>query len=393
MTRAAGCASSFVLPFFFAAAGAFPSEPLLEQQDIFTSGEGGYHTYRIPALLAGAKGTVLAFCEGRKDGRGDAGDIDLLLRRSTDGGESWGAVQVLVDAGPDTAGNPAPVLERGSGRILLLLTRNPGDRGEAAVIAGKAERTVWITSSSDEGSTWAEPRDITSEVKKPDWTWYATGPGHGIQLESGRLVIPCDHVAGVAAGRSYAEVSHSHVILSDDGGKSWRIGGIVDAGTNESTVVETAGGALYINCRNYVPPQRRAYAWSRDGGLSFEPRRWDDALPEPICQASLVRLSGGGGAKSRVLFANPASTRREKLAVRISYDDCRTWSAGKPLHAGPAAYSDLAVLPDGTIGCLYERGERQYSEKLTFARFNLEWLTDGKDTTGHEGRGNADCAE
>jgi sialidase-1 len=225
-------------------------------------------------------------------------------------------------------------------------------------------------SSSDDGVTWSPPREITRDVKKPEWTWYATGPGHGIALKRGRLVVPCDHVVG--RSRNYAESARSHVIHSDDGGKSWRIGGVVGPGTNECTVVERAGGALYLNARNYVLPRRRAFAWSRDGGVTFEARGWDKALIEPICHASVVGLPDPDG---RVLFSNPASEKRERMTVRLSDGDLKSWPAARVLHSGPAAYSDLAVLPSGEIGCFYERGEKGPYEKITFARFNLEWLT------------------
>lgn len=164
------------------------------QQALFTAGQGGYHTYRIPSLITTGKGTLLAFCEGRKGGRGDAGNIDLLLRRSTDGGKTWGQTQVVWDDAGHTCGNPCPVIDRRSGTIWLLLTHNRGEDHESAIVAGrsKGSRTVWVSHSRDDGLTWAKPIEITRDVKKPDWTWYATGPGVGIQLRSGRLLIPCD---------------------------------------------------------------------------------------------------------------------------------------------------------------------------------------------------------
>lgn len=361
--------------------GAPPHSGSIVQTDLFISGEDGYHTYRIPALIVSASGTVLAFCEGRKDGAGDAGDIDILLKRSRDGGRTWEPAQVVVDAGPHTAGNPAPVVDRNTGTIWLLYCQNLGDGGEGLITQGKAPRTVWVTHSADDGATWAVPREITRQVKDPAWTWYATGPCHGIQLASGRLLIPCDHMVGVHFDRK-RDPYHSHVIYSDDQGATWRIGGIVPEGTNESVAVETADGSVYINCRNYRGKGRRAYAWSRDGGETFNQFGWDDALLEPVCQASMIRLTDERThGRNRVLFANPASTQRERLTVRLTYDECRTWTLGKVLHPGPAAYSDLCVMAGGFIGCLYERGEAHPYERLTFARFDLEWLTAGADST------------
>ena len=350
----------------------------IEQADLLVSGEDGYHTYRIPALIRTDAGTLLAFCEGRKRGRGDAGKIDIVLRRSRDGGRTWGKMQLLVADGDMTCGNPCPVVDASTGAIWLPFCKNLGEGGEGLIVQGKAPRTVWITKSTDDGLTWGDPAEITSSVKHPSWTWYATGPGHGIQLSNMRLVVPCDHIVGVEFHRQ--DPYHSHVIYSDDNGASWRIGGIVGEGTNECAIAETVDGSLYINCRNYKGENRRAYAWSHDGGSTFSPREWDDTLVEPVCQASLIRLTEAREHnRDRILFANPASTERERLTVRLSYDECCTWPVCRMLHAGPSAYSDLAVAPDMMICCLYERGDRHPYETLTLARFNLEWLTGGAD--------------
>src|SRR5262249_30310020 len=174
---------------------------------LFISGKEGYHTFRIPALLVTPGGTILAFCEGRKKGRGDSGDIDVVLKRSTDGGKTWKALQVIADDGGNTVGNPCPVVERSTGTIWLLLTHNLGKDNERTIRDGssKGTRRVWVMKSTDEGATWSKPADITNAVKKKTWTWYATGPGVGIQLTSGRLVIPCDHT------EAKTRINRSHI--------------------------------------------------------------------------------------------------------------------------------------------------------------------------------------
>lgn len=346
--------------------------PWLEEYPLFVSGEGSYHTYRIPALAVAGDGTLLAFCEGRKGGQGDAGEIDLLLARSHDQGQSWEAMQVVVSETGMTCGNPCPVVDGETGVIWLLFCKNLADGDEDLITQGKAPRTVWITSSRDSGQSWAEPIEITAQVKRPQWTWYATGPGHGVQLTSGRLVIPCDHIVGVNFHR-HRDPYHSHVIYSDDHGASWQIGGIVEQGTNECAIAEVSNGILYINCRNYVGDKRRAVAYSHDGGLTFDAFHWDETLIEPICQASLVGLPDTAG-QDLLLFANPASTARERMTVRLSDDGGQSWSTARMLYPGPSAYSDLASLPGGVICCLYERGDKSPYETLTLARFNLPWL-------------------
>jgi sialidase-1 len=314
--------------------------------EVYRAGEAGYHTFRIPSVIATHAGTLLAFAEGRRAGAGDAGDIDLVVKRSPDGGRTWSGLQVVGDSGPNTFGNPCAVVDRDTGTVWLLTTQNLGTDQEKDIIAGtsKAGRTVWVLKSTDDGATWSTPEDITRRVKEPDWTWYATGPGVGIQTRAGRLVVPANHaVAG-------SGVHRSHVIYSDDGGRTWGRGGAVEGGTNESQVVELADGSLMINMRNHP------------------------AKPENF---RMVATSGDGGRP--LLFSNPASTRRERMTVRVSYDEGATWPVSRVVHDGPAAYSSLVVLPDGTIGLLFERGATSPYETITFARFTLEWLTGGRD--------------
>ncbi|MFH1918920.1 MAG: sialidase family protein [Planctomycetota bacterium] len=339
--------------------GAVASEP--SKTELFTSGADGYHTYRIPALVTTNDGTILAFCEGRKTSPSDSGDIDLVLKRSFDGGRSWTAAQIVADDAAHTMGNPCPVVERSTGTIFLPFCRD--------------NRQVLLMRSTDDGQTFSAPVDISTHAMNPNWHYVGTGPGHGIQLTSGRLLIPCWADFTPRLG----EIQFSYVFYSDDRGAGWKLGEPLDRNaSDECEAVELMDGTLYMNMRSRQGKKQRAYARSTDGGRSWTPVEYDRDLPEPSCQGSLVRLTDTTGfEKSRVLLATPGDPNvRTHLTVRVSYDECRTWPVSKVLHPGSSAYSDLAVTDDYQVLCSYEADG--YS-KIVLARFDIGWLTDGKD--------------
>jgi len=354
------------------------SAATLSTATIYTSGDGGYHTYRIPSIAVTNAGTVLALCEGRKKSRSDTGDIDLLVRRSTDGGKTWSPQQVIWDDGPNTCGNPCVVVDRETGTIWLLSTWNRGDDHESKIKTGESKdtRRVFVTHSSDDGKTWAKPSEITDAVKRKTWGWYATGPGAGIQIErgphKGRLVIPCDHsVMPWQGAASY----RSHVIYSDDHGRTWRRGGSIEPGVNECEVVELTDGRLMINMRNYRRSEHRtrAIAFSADGGATWTEPMHAPTLIEPVCQVSIRRLRWPEGEMPGViLFSNPASTdQRIDMTIRASFDEGKTWKHARRLYDGGSAYSCLAILPDGRIACLFEADG--YA-RIDLAIFPLAWV-------------------
>lgn len=357
--------------------------PLLAQQTPafsetipFVSGQGGYHTYRIPAIVRSTNGTLLAFCEGRKNSGGDAGDIDIVLRCSTNNGLTWLAMSVVQEEGGSasiTIGNPAPVVDETTGHIHLLFCRN-NDR-------------VFHTVSTNDGITWSARTEITANVKLSSWGWYATGPGHGVQLrrgaQAGRLVVAADH-------NTTNGVNGAHVVFSDNHGATWQLGGVSDASggvnPNETLCVELVTGApsggsrIYFNSRDQggSASGTRGEAWSTNGGSSFVgPFTNRTSFICPVVQGSLLRLraTDEGSLSNRILFACPNDAgARVMMSVWSSTNEALSWSVPKLVFAGPSAYSDLTRTSAGEVALLYEKGDASPYETITLARFNEVWL-------------------
>ena len=342
--------------------------PFLDQQALFQAGDQGYASYRIPALVVTNRGTVLALSEGRKKTGSDWDDVDLALRRSFDGGKTWTPIRFIADQGDLTMGNPCPVVDRTTGTIWLPFCRGsePG-RGNADIL---------LTKSTDDGETWSEPVNISSTAADPNWPFVGTGPGHGIQLKTGRLLIPCWADATEKCG----EIQTSFCFYSDDHGTSWKLGQpLTRNASDECDVVELSDGRIYLNARSRQGKKQRAYAFSSDGGQSWSEVKHDPAQPEPSCDGAAVRLTDARRfQKNRVLVSCPANPNaRDHMTVYLSYDECRTWPVSKVLNPEYSGYSDLAVTGNQTILCFYET---EGCRKIVLARFNLEWLTDGKDS-------------
>jgi hypothetical protein len=375
---------------------------------VFEQGESGYHTFRVPAVVQAADGTLLAFAEGRVNGSSDNGDIDLVLKRSTDGGISWGPLQVVVDDGENKSGNPVPVLDQRTGRIVLNTTHTGGGVTGDDIRCGRAEpeemRRAYVLHSDDNGATWSEPQEITQDVRPDDWRHFVGGPGHAIQLthgeHAGRLVIPGNHSIAPPDGSGIDCLDNSlfgaHSLYSDDGGTTWHLGGVDTPLTgvvnpNESTVAELADGTVYFNARDQhgSSPGSRAATTSSDGGASFD-HPYEDVpdLVAPVVQGSVLSLTGWPGHLQPLVFSAPGDPDvRQNLTLSVSFTDGRSWLTGPVIHYGPAGYSDLVEIRDTDhgghgvghrtegIGVLYENGvptaedpDPPYYQNITFAR-------------------------
>ncbi|MEU8952892.1 exo-alpha-sialidase [Streptomyces sp. NPDC048518] len=370
-----------------AARAAAAPAPAFEQQVLFrASQDPGYACYRIPAVVRTAKGTLLAFAEGRVNNCGDAGDIDIVVKRSHDGGRTWGPLQVVTEGAGDTHGNPAPVVDRRTGRILLAETYNTG-RTDAQNCTIPCDRTPHLQYSDDDGRSWSAPRDLSDQILPKDWnSWYATGPVHGLQLTRGRHAGRLVFTANTETwDGSRVTANHAALIVSDDGGDHWRIGArdsypIPADGTfrqkpSEMTITERPDGTLYVSGREQDGTDlgHRTHTVSRDGGSSFAaPFRAIPDLYTPQVQGSTLQFG------KRMLLACPADPdRRRTMQIRSSYDGGRTWDSvdrGTTVTTDWSGYSDLVRADGAHGGLLYEGGAVDARDEIRFARFTEEWL-------------------
>jgi sialidase-1 len=391
------------------------AEPFLDKTDLFEAGIGGYTLYRIPGIVVTTKGTVLAYCEARKS-PSDWATIDILLRRSTDGGKTWSPPQRIAHVpGPQTR-NPAALVQK-LGQPDDVTYNNPVaiadlETGAVHFLFCLEYMRCFAMHSDDDGRTFTLPTEITAafEPFRAEYAWkvLATGPGHGIRLKSGRLLVPV--WLSTATGANAHRPSVVATIYSDDQGKTWRRGAIVAHETeplakpSETVVVQLADGRVMVNIRSESPEHRRAVSVSPDGAARWSRPAFDPQLLEPICMASICRLTERPRYdRDRILFANPDNLDRadgkakpgmgrdrKNLTVKLSYDEGKSWAVSRPLEPGSSGYSDLAVGPKGTVYCLYERGAADgksaiRTKSLCVARFNLEWLTGGKDSLAGAG--------
>jgi sialidase-1 len=349
-----------------------PAPPAFEQVDLFRAGEGGVHTYRIPALVQTRTGVLIAVADARrKSDRDLPNDIALVIRRSLDGGKTWSPIRTLREVEAGGVGDASLLLDRKTGRVWCFHAYGAPGIGtfesKPGTTTGPATMQLHGIYSDDEGAAWSAPQDLTPRFKDPRWMGLFVTSGTNIQTSKGRYLLPL--VVRDAGGKLT-----SRNIYSDDGGVNWTVGAVIETGTDESHNVELGDGTILQNMRNGT---RRAIARSSDGGATFGPVEHDAALIDPSCNAGITRVIDRHG-KPVVVFTNAASTKRENMTVRLSFDEGRTWPVARTLHAGPAAYSTVIGLRDGSLGVLYERGDANPCERITFARFTLDWVRSGR---------------
>ena len=337
--------------------------PSSEFNYIYNQGTDGFELYRIPAIVKSKSNTLLAFAEARKArSNGDSGDIDLVVKRSSDNGKTWSKQITIWNDGQNTCGNPVPIVDD-RGRIHLLMTWNFQTDKWGAITNGTGEdsRRPYYTYSDDDGITWAQPVEITSSVKKEKWDWYATGPCHGIQIQKGihkgRLVAP-NYFTTRESGKV---TSYSHIIYSDDYGKTWKPGEPTPVGgVGEFSVAEIGEGTLMLNMRADEGFYRKSCT-SIDGGLTWSSPQISIDQIDCKCQGSILSIGGA------VFLSNAASaTERINMTIKKSTDNGKNWKGQYTVYEGNSGYSDIVELSDSQIAIIYEGGEKRYTDGLAF---------------------------
>ena len=376
-----------LIAYFALTISVFAAQPP-EFSDVFVAGKDGFPAIRIPSLVVTKNGILLAIAEGRARPQADQANNKLILKRSTDGGKTWGALQIIADDGKNCLNNPCAVVDGKTGRVIVMFQSYPAGFSERAGnvlpgLDGPAIVRNYVIHSDDDGVTWSKLADVTRTTKHAERvTILASGPGLGLQLRhgahAGRILIPFNE----------GPFGHWNVlaVFSDDGGENWRLGDpapgccITNASgknislVNEVQMVELAGGAVMLNSRKWGGNPFRKIAVSQDGGATWSEIKEETALRDPGCMASIFRIENKG--ENVLLYSGPDSTKRENGTVHLSRDDGQTWPVKKALFPGSFAYSVLTQLPNGDIGCLFETDG---TDRLVFARFPLAWLETDDD--------------
>ena len=354
---------------------------------IHRQGDDNCHTFRIPGIAVTNSGTLLAVYDMRYRSRRDLqGHMDIGLSRSSDGGKTWEKPRPIMDMGrhgglpedQNGCSDPNILVDRTTGEIIVSAVWTHGKPGthqwrgrgsEPGIELSRSSQFLMVR-SADDGRTWSKPENWTAKLKNPAWHLFAPGPGNGITMKDGTLVIP-------TGGRDEKGLPFSNLMWSKDHGKTWKLSSLARSNTNESAVAELSDGSLMLNMRDNrnrkdkSETNGRAVSVTSDLGKTWKVHSSDHgSLPEPVCMASLIshRLKDG---RTLLLFSNPHhKSRRQNMTLQLSLDDGKTWSKKILLDKKGGAYSSLVMVNDRTVGILYESSRAD----LVFQTIGLQEL-------------------
>ena len=344
-----------------------------QKTTLWTAKENGIFAHFVYGLTVTDKGTILAFAEARITESADDGAHHIVLKRSTDKGNSFSpSVTLVKSVDGQSWTNPTIVQDNKTKELFLFYALNHKN----------VSTQVFYMSSNDDGLSWSNATEITNifENNKQGWTFHLPGPGHGIQWKNKRLIVPVWHrksISFIGAERAYGV----NCIYSDDHGKTWKVGEDAPVGQfNESQIVTKTNGDILLIGRTYrgVEGSFQAKVISKDKGITWSsPIVYDKALTGSVCDIGLVRYAT---KPNIILVSQPADLKKRRdLTIRLSKDEGNTWAVSKLLQEGSATYSDLAMLPDKSIICLYGHGGGKHMpDTVSLARFSLAWLLDKK---------------
>ncbi|QEH41786.1 exo-alpha-sialidase [Chitinophaga sp. XS-30] len=336
---------------------------------VWAENENRMFAHFVYGLTATDRGTILAFAEARIDNGADDGAHHIVLKRSTDKGISFSGSKIVVESTQGQSwANPTVVQDRQTKEIFLFYALNHKN----------VSTQVYFKTSKDDGISWSDAVEITSLFTENvhEWTFHLPGPGHGIQLEDGRLIIQVWHRKSISFATKERQYG-VNCVYSDDHGKTWKVGGDTPVGElNESQIVEQENGDILLVGRTVTGSSNshQAKVWSSDKGLTWtQAMEYDTALGGKMCDIGMISYSLKSGT---LLVSQPTDPeKRMNLTIRLSTDEGKSWKVNKLLEGGGATYSDLAILPDKSIVCLYGNGGTKHMpQKVSLARFSLEWL-------------------
>ncbi len=378
---------------------SIPGGPVIRFGKILrAAGQDGADTYRIPGLVTTNSGTLIAVYDNRYNNSKDLQeDIDIGMSRSTDGGQSWEPMKVIIDLGEygglseqlNGAGDPCVLYDRVNGTLWVAALWMSGSAPDKMLwwasqpgMTPQETGQFILVKSTDDGVTWSEPVNITEQIKDPSWQLLLQGPGRGITMSDGTLVFPAQFKAdiGVKALDGGQYTCHSTIVYSRDGGETWSIGTGAKSNTTESQVAELSDGSLMLNMRDdrnrtdKTETNGRAVAITNDMGATWTVHPSSNSLlPEPNCMASLIaaEVNVDGQMKRVLFFSNPDNkSERTNMTVKASLDEGATWPEEHQIELfSPAGYgySCLTMVDDSHIGILYEGVKELYFQKIKVA--------------------------